>query len=43
VQDLDESAAFIAELRELDGLTTEQAMQAYCLVLYNLNDFLSVD
>ena len=43
VQDLDESEAFIAELRERDGLTAEQAMQAYCLVLYNLNDFLTVD
>jgi hypothetical protein len=43
VQDLDESEAFIAEIRERDGLTTEQAMQAYCLVLYNLNDFLTVD
>ncbi|MCX5639763.1 MAG: DUF1549 domain-containing protein [Planctomycetota bacterium] len=42
-QDLDESEAFIAELRERDGLTVEQAMQAYCLVLYNLNDFLTVD
>jgi DNA-binding GntR family transcriptional regulator len=43
VQDLDESEAFIAELRDRDGLTIEQAMQAYCLVLYNLNDFLTVD
>jgi DNA-binding GntR family transcriptional regulator len=42
-RDLDEAEAFVAELRARDGMDAEQAMQAYCLVLLNLNDFLSVD
>ena len=42
-RDLDEAEAFVAELRARDGMDAEQSMQAYCLVLLNLNDFLSVD
>ena len=42
-QDLDEAEAFIRELRTRDGMDPEHAMQAYCLVLLNLNDFLTVD
>jgi hypothetical protein len=41
--DIDEAEAFVRELRERDGLDAEQAMQAYCVVLLNLNDFLTVD
>jgi hypothetical protein len=33
----------VQELRMRDGLDDAAAMQAYCLVLLNLNDFLTVD
>jgi hypothetical protein len=42
-QDFDEAEAFVRELRERDGMDHARAMQAYCLVLFNLNDFLTVD
>jgi hypothetical protein len=42
-EDLAEAEAFVQELRARDGLDDAAAMQAYCLVLLNLNDFLTVD
>jgi hypothetical protein len=42
-RDLDEAEAFVAELRAKDGMDDAHAMQAYCLVVLNLNDFLTVD
>jgi len=42
-QDLDEAEAFLDQLQKPEGMTEEQAMQAYCLVLLNMNDFLTVD
>ena len=42
-QDVDDAEAFIAEMRSRDSMDDARAMQAYCLVLLNLNDFLTVD
>ena len=42
-QEVDEAEAFVVELQERDGMDHAAAMQAYCLVLFNLNDFLTVD
>ncbi len=42
-EDLDEAEAFVAEVRARDGLDDAAAMQAYCLVVLNLNEFLTVD
>jgi hypothetical protein len=42
-QELDEAEAFVLELQERDGMDLAGAMQAYCLVLFNLNGFLTVD
>jgi hypothetical protein len=42
-EDVSEAEAFVAELRRRDGMDEERAMQSYCLVLLNLNDFLTVD
>jgi hypothetical protein len=40
---VDEAEAFISELKARDSMDDARAMQAYCLVLLNLNDFLTVD
>jgi hypothetical protein len=42
-QEVDEAEAFISELKARDSMDDARAMQAYCLVLLNLNDFLTVD
>lgn len=41
--ELSEAEAFIAELRTRDKMSEEQALSAYCLVLFNLNEFLAID
>ena len=42
-EELDEADAFIHELRMKDGMDERQALASYCLVLFNLNEFLAID
>jgi hypothetical protein len=42
-RELDEAAAFIDELRTKDGMDDAHALASYCLVLFNLNEFLAID
>lgn len=42
-EEVDEAVAFISELESRDGMTRQQALSAYALVLLNLNEFLYID
>jgi hypothetical protein len=42
-EEIAEGLAFLDELRQVEGLDAATALENYCIVLFNLNEFLYVD